>query len=110
MVVQIFYVVFLMFVWFETDAFVEYSKLFRLSSFFKIDDWEKYREINHRISYLEYLRIKHCSFFVKMLTCRQCLAFWLVLVTYSYFDGVVFFPAVYILSYLVYAVLRKANS
>lgn len=110
MLIQIFYIAFLMFVWFETDAFVEYSKLFGLSRFFKIDDWEKYREINPRIGYLGYLRIKHSSFFVKLIGCRHCLCVWLVLITCSFFDTFFLFPIVYILAYWIYAIFRKASN
>ena len=110
MLIQIFYIAFLMFVWFETDAFVEYSKLFRLSRFFKIDDWEKYREINTRIDYLGYLRIKHCSFFVKLISCKHCLCVWLVLITCSFFDTFVLFPIVYILAYWIYVIFCKASN
>ena len=43
MILQIFYITFVLFIWFETDAFISYSKLLRLSHFFKIDKWEEYK-------------------------------------------------------------------
>jgi hypothetical protein len=52
---QIFYVIFLLFIWFNTDAFISYSKLFRLSKLFKIDKWEQYRMINPKMDYISYI-------------------------------------------------------
>ena len=54
---QIFYVIFLLFIWFNTDAFISYSKLFRLSKLFKINSWEEYRMINPKMEYFLILEL-----------------------------------------------------
>jgi hypothetical protein len=107
MIVQIFYVVFFMYMWFDTDGFIEYSKLFGLSRIFKISQWEEYRQINPRLGYLDYIRLKHSSFFVRLISCRQCLCLWIVLSSYLFFSRFFLFPAVYILSYLIYSIICK---
>ena len=106
MIIQIFFVVFFMHLWFETDAFVEYSKLFRLDKKFKINDWEKYREINPKLDYLGYLRLKHSSFFIRLITCKFCLCIWICLI-FCLFSNFLLFPLIYVLSYSIYSLLCK---
>jgi len=43
-IIQIFWINFILFIWFETDGFVEYAKLFRLNKIFKIDEFLDYKE------------------------------------------------------------------
>ena len=105
--IHILYAVFFMHVWFDTDAFVEYSKLFRLKKAFRIDLWEKYREINPRIDYLEYLRIKHGSFFIRLITCKNCLLVWISIALASVSGMFFWFPAVYVGAYTIYSLLCK---
>ena len=62
------WIILLMFLWFNTDFVISYSKVFRLQNKFKISDWEKYRQTNPRIKYLEYLRLKHTNFFTKFIS------------------------------------------
>jgi len=104
---HIFYAVFFMHIWFDTDAFVEYSKLFRLKKAFRIDLWESYREINPRIEYLEYLRLKHSSFFIRMITCKQCLLVWVSIALSAASGTPHWFPAVYVIAYIIYSLLCR---
>jgi hypothetical protein len=105
--IQIFYVVFFLYMWFDTDAFVEYSKLLGLGKLLKISNWEEYREINPRLDYLEYLRLKHSSFFIRLVSCKQCLCFWISLSSFLFFTCIFLFPVVYMLSYLIYSLICK---
>ncbi len=107
MIIQIFYVVFLLYVWFDTDGFIEYSKFLNLDRKFKINLWEDYREINPRLDYLAYMRLKHSSFFIKLVTCKQCLCFWIVLISCVFFKNFFYFPVIYMLSYLIYNLICK---
>jgi predicted small integral membrane protein len=104
---QIFYAVFFMHVWFDTDALVEYSKLLRLKKAFRIDSWEEYRTINPRIGYLEYLRIKHTSFFVRLITCRPCLLAWVSIALAAAFGMIFWFPVTYVGAYAIYNLLCR---
>jgi hypothetical protein len=107
MIIQIFYVVFLLYMWFDTDGFIEYSKLFRLDRRFKINMWMEYREINPKMNYLSYLRLKHSNFFTRLISCKQCLCFWLVLLFCMIFGNFVYFPIIYMMSYLIYNLICK---
>jgi len=81
LMIQIFWVVFLLFIWFNTDAFIQYSKIIGLSRLFKINDWEDYRLESPRITYLEYLTLKNRGFFTKLISCKPCLTFWLSIIS-----------------------------
>lgn len=108
MVLQIFWIVFLLFIWFNTDAFIQYSKLFKLENIFKIKEWNNYRiENNPRLTYLEYLNLKHYSFLTKLISCRPCLTFWLTLLTCLVFKDLVLFPIIYMLSYIIYKIIDR---
>ena len=106
-IVQIFYVVFLLYMWFDTDGFIEYSKLLGLEKRFKILLWQEYREINPRLDYFSYIRLKHSSFLIRLISCKQCLCFWLVLISCLFFKNFFYFPIVYMMSYLIYNLICK---
>ena len=107
-ILQIFWINFILFVWFETDGFIEYCKLFRIQKLFKIDKFEIYKkESNPNINYLSYLRQKHTSFFSKLVTCVPCLNFWMVLVISSLWGSSHLYPILYLVSYATYKILKK---
>jgi hypothetical protein len=108
MVLQIFWVIFLMFIWFKTDAFVQYVKLFKLSKITKVDLWESYRLSSPKITYLEYISVKHNNFFTKLLSCKPCFTFWIVLIISIIFNSPISeFAMIYILSYIIYKLCDK---
>jgi hypothetical protein len=52
----IFWIVFLQYIWFNTDAFIWWSKLFKLEKLLRIGDWDQYRmEVNPKIKYYEFI-------------------------------------------------------
>lgn len=64
-------------IWFRTEAWLEYTRLFRLNflSFYK--DYDQKRQKDITLNYQIYLRRYHDCFFVRMITCPICLAVWL---------------------------------
>ncbi len=64
-------------IWFRTEAWVEYCRLFHLNflSFYK-DFYEK-RQNDVALTYLGYLRQYHNTFIVRLITCPICLGVWL---------------------------------
>ena len=105
-ILQIFWVNILLFIWFETDAFIEYIKILKLD-IFKVKQFEEYKLINPKISYHSYIRQKHASFFTRLLTCVPCMCFWIVVVICLMFNSFYFYPIIYISSYVLYKLLRK---
>ena len=85
----------ILFLWNETDFFVEYCVLFGLQGLFKVGDYVKYNERAKEadlgfgstnsepvhLGYLEYLLLKHDSFFIRLIACPICLAVWLNIFT-----------------------------
>lgn len=106
MFLEIFWSVFILFIWFNTDAFVQYSKVFKLGEQFKISDWENYR-LTSRVSYPDYLFLKHKSFFTKLISCIPCSLFWIVLIITLIFNSTGLYPVIYILSYIIYKIIDK---
>lgn len=107
MVLEIFWIVFILFIWFNTDAFIQYSKVFKLSRLFKINDWEDYRVSNPKISYLEYLNLGHKNFFTKLVSCKPCFNFWITFIFCIIFGTIVLYPIIYMLSYIIYKLIDK---
>ena len=93
--------------WFKTDAFVEYVKLFRLSKLFKLDDFENKKHEDFELTYHSYLRQYHNNFFTRLITCPICLSVWLCLPTivYTFNIGIYCFHVLIVLS--IYYLLSK---
>lgn len=70
-------------IWFRTDAFIVYSKLFKVNKFFNINDWEEFKKTKDcSVEYLQYLRIiRPNGFWTKLITCPICLSIWLCIPT-----------------------------
>ena len=70
---------FILNVWFNTNAFYEYCKYFRVGSIcFWIVDYEKKKELAPSLTYNSYLNVTFSdSFFIKLITCPICLSFWI---------------------------------
>lgn len=80
-------------IWFRTEAWVDYTRLFHLNflSFYKDYDAKQYQDVT--LTYQIYLRRFHNCFFVRLITCPICVAVWLSL-------AVVFFKAI-LLTFLI---------
>lgn len=107
MILEIFWIVFILFIWFNTDAFIQYSKLFGFSHIFKINDWESYRTSNPKIGYLEYVSLKHRNFFTKLISCKPCFNFWITLIICILFNSLILYPIIYMLSYILFKIIEK---
>ena len=77
-----------MYVWYDTDAFVEWAKKFRLN-FLKYKDYYAFKEGPFgRVvkTYNEFLLYKYGkSFFFRLITCELCSSVWLNLIALSVF-------------------------
>lgn len=72
-------IVLILLVWFRTEAWIEYCRLFRANflSFYKDFDAKQYQDVS--LTYHGYLRRYHNCFFTRLITCPVCLTIWLVL-------------------------------
>ena len=75
----IFINIFLLIVWFKTDVVVEYSKVFRISKWLNVDDFEEKKKNDFELTYHTYLRQYHNSFWIRLITCPICISCWSLL-------------------------------
>lgn len=120
LIIAAFSVAFILVVWFKTEAFVEYCKLFPPAYyFFYIDKYLYYleRDLNelkkgeikklnfsNYIEYIEYQWSTH--FFGKLLTCPICVGTWLSLFA-SFFVGVQYWLAIAFIAVPSYILVAK---
>lgn len=80
----------LLYIWFDTDAFIEWASLFRCK-------WFKYQEFNEikknalsavaGKSYCEFLLFKYGRYFlIRLITCPICFTVWVNIVLYFLFS------------------------
>lgn len=100
---------FLLIIWFNTEAFVEYSHILKLK-WFKIYDYLNAKETDFTLSYHSYLLQKHNSFFIRLITCPFCLNFWLILIGKFIFDySFLEIPTIYVTSLITYFIFNKLS-
>lgn len=104
---SVFWVIFLLFIWFKTDAIEKYSSLFFLNRFTKVDKFIEYKKINPIVEYLPFLRTTYKNFFVNLITCVPCFNFWIVLLLVVIYKILALYPIVYLLSYIIFKLLNK---
>ncbi|MAH47963.1 hypothetical protein CMI37_19230 [Candidatus Pacearchaeota archaeon] len=67
----------LLILWFDTNFLIDYLKLFRLTRFTYIEEYEKELFDNPDIKFFDFVLIKEPNFLNKLLACPLCLGFWL---------------------------------
>lgn len=104
------FVVTLLVIWFKTDAFFEYCKIFNFK-------WLLfgYDVSNTDLTFPQFLFVKKhlltkskfCLFYIKLITCPLCLSFWFCLICGLIFINPLLVPCLYICSLFVYLSLSK---
>lgn len=103
-----FFNVFGLFIWFKTEAFIEYFKYIPiLNKFLKIKEYYNYQFNGGELSYPLFLQTNNNNFFTRLISCPYCLNFWLNLVTLSILNNKLIFFVNYILSIVIYSILLK---
>ena len=67
---------FFLFVWFNTEAVIEYVKLLRLDKFLFVKEYEEAKQSVEDLSYPQYLEIYQKDFVNKILSCVYCFCSW----------------------------------
>ena len=102
----------LLFYMYDTDAFVEYVRLFKLNKFFKIEKYEKYLDTFHEGNYWDYLVYEKKTFLRKLLSCPFCVSFWMNIIGFAcHKESVMFIVSLWltVFLYLVLKVLLKRS-
>ncbi len=95
-------------VWFQTNAFVEYMRLFRLTRFFKLDEFLKVEGGDE--DYLSFLTEYYDGFLIRLVTCPVCLSFWLGLLISLVFGIFSYSLAVTFVGLLGYHILNRIRN
>lgn len=87
----------LMYVWFETEAFVEYLTTFNLGwSLFDLREYKDEKKKVPSLDYHTYLLSKYShSFFIKLITCPVCLICWVAPLVYYIYNKEITLPLVF---------------
>ena len=101
-----FYNVFWLFIWFNTEAFIEYFKYIpKIRNLLKIKEFKDYQFKNGNLTYPVYLQVYYNNFFTRLISCPYCLLFWVNLTTIMILDNKYFFFVNYVISIVIYYIL-----
>ena len=91
-------------IWFRSDAWTEYCRLFHLDriSFYK--DFNKKKELDASLDYHNYLRQYHNNFFVRLITCPICLSVWLGILLSP---TLIYAPVIIIFGLLLFVIIDR---
>lgn len=79
-------VAFFLLIWFKTEAYVEYCRLFKLNRISHYKDYDEKKKNDVSLTYHYYLREYHNGFFIRLITCPICVSVWLAI-----FNSLLFF-------------------
>ena len=105
----IFFITLILIIWFDTDAFLEYCRLFKLTRFFKIKEFNKAYENNFELTYLFYIKRYHDCFFVRLITCPICLSVWLSIILCAIANSLVCIPLICVVSLIIYYLFKMVQ-
>jgi len=100
-------ITFILIIWFETNAFVEYARIFgaRLEGYKKLE--------GAGMPFVDWLAMKYDNFLVRLITCPICLATWLSAVSAYFFckNGYSLFMMFYmsLMAYFLFKTLMKKS-
>ena len=94
-------------IWLRTNAFAEYMRLFRLSCFFKLAEYNKLHADGYDGSYVDFISEYYKDYFiVRLLICPVCLSFWVGVINCIIFDAYAYF-IIAPLSLLFYTIFNR---
>jgi hypothetical protein len=101
----LFFVVFLTYIWTDTEAFIEYARVFK-QKWTKFEQFDKFREEGlSSYSYHNFLLATENCFFVRLITCPICLIVWLTMMGWAFLNFNLF-PQI-LFTWIGYFGLRK---
>jgi hypothetical protein len=99
-------IVFNLVIWFKTDAFIEYGRLFGLSKKFKFKEFQDKKLVEpYLLTYPQFLRITHNTFITRLISCPICLTVWMTLVFCILGGCIYLLPLLCVTSWFVYYLL-----
>ena len=103
----LFLIVTVLIIWFNTDAFVEYSRLLHIPVV-KVKEFSVAYEKDCTLSYHTFLLMNYNNFFTRLITCPICTSFWLSIITGIFVNlHIIEYPMLFILSLYGYELYNK---
>lgn len=101
-----FYNAFWLFIWFNTEAFIEYCKYIpKIKDLLKLKEFKDYQFKGGILNYPIYLQVNYNNFFTRLISCPYCLLFWINSTTFLMLNNKYFFFVNYIISIVIYNIL-----
>lgn len=97
----------LLLIWFRTEAYIEYCRQFDLNNISLYKEYDAWKSLDERLTYLKFLKTHHDSFFIRLISCPICLSFWLSIILSLITLNVLSFPIVMIGGLLLYLIADK---
>lgn len=94
-------------IWFRTEAFVEYCRLFKLDRISHYKNYDEKKANDVSLTYHGYLRQYHNSFRVRLLTCPICVALWLAMMNAILFMKLAVFPVTFVGGLILFGIVHK---
>jgi hypothetical protein len=101
------FVAMILLIWFKTEAYVEYCKLFKRNDICFYKEYYKKKKDDVRLTYITYLRDQHDGFLIRLITCPICLAVWTGLLSSFLLFSPLSFPISVIGGLIVYSCVDK---
>jgi len=107
MIFVIFLITSILLIWFNTEAFVEYSKILHLPCV-KVKEYLIAKEKDCTLSYHTFLLLNYNNFFTRLITCPVCTSVWLsVIIGFCTQLSFICYPVIFISSLYLYELYNK---
>lgn len=98
--------VFCLFIWFHTEAFIEYIRYIPpLSKLLKVKEYIEFQKTKDYLNYPLYLSVYYNNFFTKLISCPYCLLFWINILSLLLLDNKIFIFVNYVISLVIYIIV-----
>jgi hypothetical protein len=85
-IISVFWIILFLYIYFETSAIVEWSKLLKLK-FIKYKEYEESIKMFPDLKYPDFLAMRYDNFFIKLITCQECLCIWINIILFLFFNS-----------------------
>jgi hypothetical protein len=94
-------------IWFKSNAFVQYVKLFRLGKIFQLPLYERQKEDDPLLTYIQFLRKEFNGFFISLITCPLCFSIWISIIIALLFNILILWPTINVIGLFTYYLYSK---
>lgn len=92
-------------IWLKTEAWVEYTQLFKLNFLSNYKEYNKQKHEDFTLTYIKFLlkNYRH-KFMIRLITCPLCLSLWLSIIA-GIFTILIMIPVYFIFSLFIYGII-----